>query len=516
MGSKFRIWDSEFGIRNFGSRNIGIPSPECRFPIPVLLLALCLSVSLAQSQTPPEQAAPAQTAPEPAPAPLRYAARPATPLGLREITLKVGEGELLQYPDLASRISVSDPNIADAVVISPHEVVLNGKSAGATTVMVWHGDNVSRYEVNVQPDLSEIQKQLRATLPNEQIQVSSTKDAILLTGVVTDPEVSKRAADIASIHAKTVVNLLQAPPASIRQVMLEVKFASVDRTALNEFAVNLFSVNSTLNGASSTQTTATPLQGQLQLTPIPGGEPKLGSQTVNISNLLNLYAFRPDINLGATIQALQQRNLLQILAEPDLITVSGKEASFLAGGEFPYPVLTTTPATGTAAPIITVQFRKFGVQLNFTPTVDTSEMIHLKVKPEVSSLDFSNALQIAGFLIPAISTRQAETEVDLREGESFAIAGLLDNRVTQQLAKVPFLGDVPILGQLFRSRQTTKTNTELLVVITPRFVKPYAPGETVPLPQFPADFIDGKAPSQVPGQPKFVGPRGHDSPGGPS
>ena len=480
-------------------------------------LVVSLSGSALQApSTPLEQTPAPQTPVEPPPAPLSYSATPATQLAPREITLMVGRGHLLQFPDFASRVSLSEPTIVDAVVVSPHEVVLNAKSAGNTTVMIWHGESVSRFEVTVQPDLSEIQQQLRATLPDEQIQVSSSKDAILLTGVVSNPEVSKRAAEIASIHAKTVVNLLQAPPAVNRQVMLQVKFASVDRTALSQFAFNLFSTNSTLNGSLTTQQTSTPLLGQLQLSPSPGNEPTLGSQTVNIANLLNLYVFRPNINLGATINALKQRSLLEILAEPDLITISGHEASFLAGGEFPFPVLTTTGSTGSAAPVVTIQFREFGVRLNFTPTVDTNEMIHLKVKPEVSSLDFANALQISGFLIPAISTRRAETEVDLREGESFAIAGLLDNRVTEVLGKVPVLGDVPIIGQLFRSHSTQKSNSELLVVITPRFVKPFAAGETVPLPEFPKKMLYGNPPGQEPAQPKFVGPRGHESSGGPS
>ncbi len=429
------------------------------------------------------------------------------------MTVQVGRGELLQFADSASRVSLSEPAIADAVVISPHEVVVNGKSAGNTTVMVWHGESVSRYDVTVQPDISEIQRELRATLPNEQIQVSSSKDAILLTGVATSPEVVRRAAEIASIHAKNVVNLVQAPPAENRQVMLQVKFATIDRGALTQLGVNLFSTNSKLVGSLTTQQFQFPRIGQLQLQPGPEGQPVLGSQQVSISDLLNLFAFRPDLNFGATLKLLKDKNVLEILAEPNLITVSGKEASFLAGGQFPFPVITSTGSGASSAPVVTIQFRPFGVRLAFTPTVDTNEMIHLKVRPEVSSLDFANALTIQGFLIPAISTREAETEVDLREGESFAIAGLLDNRVTEVVSKIPGIGDVPILGRLFRTRQTNKTNSELLVVITPHFVKPFAAGETVPMPGFPMTFLDGSIPDRNPAPPKFVGPRGHESSG---
>jgi pilus assembly protein CpaC len=439
--------------------------------------------------------------------------RPATPLPASTMTLTVGRGELLQFPDETSRVSVSDPTIADAIVVSSHDVVLNGKGPGNTTIMIWHGNNVSPYAITVEPDLSEIQKQLRATFPSEHIEVSSSKDAILLTGVVSEAEIGKQAAAIAAVHAKSVVNLIQSPPADNRQIMLQVKFASVDRTSLAQFGANIFSVNSKLNGSATTQQFPFPSLGQLPFSQGPNG-PQLGNQTVTVSNLLNIFAFRPDLNIGATLALLQSQNLLQILAEPNLMTLSGHEASFLAGGEFPFPVITNTGTGAQPTPVVTIQFRPFGVRLNFTPTVEANGLIHLKVKPEVSSLDYSNALTISGFTIPALSSRTAETEVELREGESFAIAGLIDNRVTKQLSKVPGIGDLPIIGNLFHTRSTDKTNTELLVLITPSFVKPFAAGTTPQLPQFPEGFL-GDEPSQLPGAPapNFVGPRGNDSTG---
>src|SRR5438552_13450269 len=428
------------------------------------------------------------------------------------MTLTVGRGELMQFADDTSRVSVSDPTIADAVVVSTHDVVLNGKSPGNTTIMIWHGDNVSPYNITVEPDLSEIQRQLRATFPSEQIDVSSSKDAILLTGVVSDAEVAKQAAAIAAVHAKSVVNLIQSPPPDSRQVMLQVKFATVDRTTLAQLGVNLFSVNNKLLGSATTQQFQFPRIGQLQFSPGANGQPQIGNQQVSVTDLLNIFAFRPDLNFGATLRLLQDQNLLEVLAEPNLITVSGKEASFLAGGEFPFPVITNTGTGAQATPVVTIQFRPFGVRLLFTPTVEPNGLIHLKVRPEVSSLDFASALTIQGFLIPAISSRTAETEVELHEGESFAIAGLIDNRVTQVVSKLPGIGDVPIIGHLFRTRSTEKTNTELLVLITPTFVKPFAAGETPPLPQFPEGFL-GDQPGQSPAPPAFVGPRGTDSSG---
>jgi pilus assembly protein CpaC len=446
--------------------------------------------------------------------PAQQPERVATPLPSTPMTLTVGRGELLQFPDETSRVSVSDPTIADAVVVSTHDVVLNGKAPGTTTIMIWHGDNVSPYAITVQPDLSEIQKQLRATFPSEQIEVSSSKDAILLTGVVTEPETAKQAAAIAAAYAKSVVNMIQSPPADNRQIMLQVKFASVDRTSLANLGANIFSLSPKLNGSATTQQFPFPSLGQLPFTQGPGG-PQLGNQTVTVSNLLNIFAFRPDLNIGATLALLQSQNLLQILAEPNLMTLSGHEASFLAGGEFPYPVITNTGTGAQPTPVVTIQFRPFGVRLNFTPTVEPNGLIHLKVKPEVSSLDFANALTISGFTIPALSSRTAETEVELREGESFAIAGLIDNRVTKQIAKLPGIGDLPVIGNLFRSRSTDKTNTELLVLITPSFVKPFAAGAAPPLPQFPEGFL-GNEPPQSPdtAAPSFVGPRGNDPPWG--
>jgi pilus assembly protein CpaC len=443
---------------------------------------------------------------------------PATPVPVKSMTLSVGHGELLQFTSEASRVAVSDPAIADAIVVSAHDVVLNGKTPGNTTIMIWHGDNVSPYNVTVEPDLTELEKQLHATFPIERIGVSSNKDSILLTGVVTDVEVVKKAVAIAGVYAKSVVSLLQSPPEEKRQVMLQVKFASIDRDNLTQLGANLFSLNNKLIGTATTEQFSFPRLGPLQLTPGANGQQVLSNQSVSISDALNLFLFRPDINIGATLKLLQNKNLLEILAEPNLVTMSGHEASFLSGGEFPYPVVTTTGSGGQTAPVVTIQFRPFGVKLTFTPIVESNGLIHLKVQPEVSQLDYANALTIQGFLIPAISTRKAETEVDLHENESFAIAGLIDNRVTKTVSKVPGFGDLPILGHLFSSKSTEKTNTELIVLVTPTFVKPFAPGQTPALPQMPEDFIGvppaGQTSTPPAGSPAFVGPLGHVAPSG--
>lgn len=439
-----------------------------------------------------------------------------------DMTMVTGKGELLQFDRDIVRVVVAEPKIADAIVVSPREVMINAKGPGRTTVMIWEtGAVAGRYNVNVTPDNSDFdkfRKEFRDGFPDSSVSITGNAETLVLTGAVKDVSQSKRAAAFASTRAKNVVNLLQTPPAEDpKQILLQVKFASIDRIALQELGFNLVSTNGKTLGSTSTQQFAPPRFSQLQ-----NQNGDTNTPTTNFSDLLNLFVFRPDLNIGATIRALQGRNLLQILAEPNLIAIEGSEASFLAGGEFPFPTLTATPTGGAVAPVVTVQFKKFGVQLGFTPTLTPSGAIHLKVHPEVSALDFANAVTLQGFLIPAVSTRRAETEVILRDGESFAIAGLIDNRVVEQLNRVWGLGDIPVLGQLFRSRSTKKTMDELLVVITPHFVKPLSPDERAKMPDMTAAFLptvaeekakkDAKKNKKAAQDPAFVGPRGHQEP----
>ncbi|MGI8742966.1 MAG: type II and III secretion system protein family protein [Bryobacteraceae bacterium] len=436
-------------------------------------------------------------------------------LASRAISLTVGKGNLLQFSNEVLRVAVAEPKIADAIVVSPREVMLNAKGVGKTTVVVWEtGASPMRYEINVISDTSDLDslRQELKTIAGAQIAVNGTPESLVLTGSVTNPDMSKRLQALAATHAKTVVNLLETPAATEpRQIMLEVKFASVDRSRLSDFGFNLFSRNPGGIGETSTQQFQQPRFSQLQFQ-----NQDFSNTTVNFADILNLFYFRADLNIGATIRALQGRNVLQILAEPNLIAVEGKTASFLAGGQFPFPTITSTTTGGATAPVVTVQFKPFGVQLDFTPTILTNGSIYLKVSPEVSSLDFTNAVQLQGFLIPALTTRRAETEVVLKDGETFAIAGLIDNRVTQVLNKVRGLGDIPILGTLFKSRSTQKSNDELLVVITPHFVRPLAPGEKPRMPLVEVPFLptveqenDKKKGVKAP---EFVGPRGHQEP----
>jgi pilus assembly protein CpaC len=286
------------------------------------------------------------------------------------------------------------------------------------------------------------------------------------------------------------VNVLTFGPVGAQEVLLEVKFAEVDRSAVLQLGANLFApgVGNTVVtsqtgqfGALSVTTSAptTTTNGSTSTTTTTAVPP-----TVNISDFLNLFVARTDINVGAVIRALQQKNLLQILAEPNLIAVNGKEASFLAGGEFPFPVV--QPGNGFTS--VSIQFKEFGVRLRFTPEIMPSGNIHLKVVPEVSNLDFANGLSISGFNIPALSTRRAETEFELQDGQSFAIAGLMDNRVTSLNNKVPWLGDIPIIGNFFKSKNVQKGHTELVVLCTVKKISPST--KPAALPNYPVPFLD--------------------------
>jgi len=270
-----------------------------------------------------------------------------------------------------------------------------------------------------------------------------------------------------------------AEPPHDKQIMLEVKFAEVDRTKLDQFGFNLISTGSlNTQGALSTQQFGAPTMGGGG-----GGGGTLGgsSSSLSVTDILNVFLFRPDLNLGATLRALEQRNILQILAEPNLLAINGRPARFLAGGEFPFPVV----QGGTNFTAVTIQFRPFGVRLEFTGIITKENTIRLQVSPEVSTLDFTNALTISGFLVPAVSSRRAETEIELKDGQSFGIAGLIDQRTQAQLSKIKGFGDLPIIGHLFRSRNVSRSKTELLVMVTPHIVDPTRTGGTAPAPPKP-------------------------------
>ncbi len=403
------------------------------------------------------------------------------------LRLLAGRSMVVNSAETLKRVSVTNEEIALAIIVSPNQVLIHGIKPGKVTLLLWNDqEQIRAFELEVQLEpmnLTSLRATLSKILPNEKIQVSQSGSSIVLTGVVSSAGVIDQATSIAKTESANVVSLLSPVPMT-QVVMLEVKFAEVDRNAAQQLGVNIMSTGA-LNtpGRLSTGQFSPPTGGSMTGSI---GAPLQGfSTSFGLTDLLNIFIFRPDLNLGLTIKALQQKGLLQILAEPNLLALGGKEASFLAGGEFPIPIV----QAGGGGNAISVQFREFGVRLKFTANPDPDGVINLKVAPEVSSLDFANGVTLSGFLIPAMTTRKAETEVQLRDGQSFGIAGLLDNRVTQSATKIPWLADVPFLGKLFQSKDFKTSKSELLVTVTPHLVKPLAAGESAPLPVFPIPFL---------------------------
>jgi len=391
--------------------------------------------------------------------------------GSAPLRVMVGKSLLINTTERIKRLSVTDPGIAYAQPITPTQILVHGKAPGEVSLLIWDELERSRsFDLRVDVDVSACTDEEHRVFPDEQITVTPSRAAVVLSGHVSTEDVAKRAGELASAYSPKVVNVLTFGPVGSQEVLLQVKFAEVDRSALTQLGVNFVST-----GAGKTIGTVTTGQyGGFGPQSLPQSSLNSGTSTTatntsqSVNNVLNLFLFRPDINFGAVLEALQTKNLLQILAEPNLVALNGKEASFLAGGQFPFPIV--QPGNGFTA--VTISFKEFGVKLQFTPVIMPNGNIHLKVSPEVSTLDFANALTISGFTVPALSTRKAETEFELQDGQSFVIAGLMDNRVTDIYSKIPGLGDIPILGNLFRSKSLQKSNSELMVLCTVRRISP--------------------------------------------
>jgi pilus assembly protein CpaC len=405
--------------------------------------------------------------------------------------LTVGRSTVVATSFDVSRIAVTNPAVADAVVVAPREILVDGKGPGTVSLIVWGQGQRLQYDVVVEPGVSVLQQQLQQLFPGENIQVSFSDQAIILSGEVSANAVMLRAGEIATATSPKmqVLNMLQLPGGSeSQQVMLQVRFAEVNRRALQEAGASFFTSAAGFKNTwarTSTQQYAAPNFEELQSTKVRGadGEESIStSGELVFSDFLNLFFLSAKYDIGAVIRALRANGSFQSLAEPNLIAYNGQEASFLAGGEFPVPIV--QGATGS----VTIQFKEFGVRLNFRPTI-AGDVIRLKVRPEVSSLDFANGITLSGFRIPALTTRRAETDVELRDGQSFAIAGLLDNMSQDDQAAVPILSQIPIIGHLFKSKAQRAERTELMVLITPRLVRPLDPDEVPPLPTMPGKFL---------------------------
>ena len=436
-----------------------------------------------------------------------------------ELRLTVGKSVVIDYPADVQQISTSAPEVMDYSAVSSREILVHGKGLGAATLVVWtKGGQRTFYNVNVDMNLDPLRRMLKDSFPNEDIHAVSSRDTVALMGRVANKEVSDRAAVIAASFSKNVTNNIQLTAAPIdKQILLRVKFAELDRTKELQYGVNLLGLAGQTQLSTTTQQFGAPLVTASSLVAPSGATTSTGSSnsatgvgsgssssggttssgstsTFNITQALNLFAFDPRLNLGAFIKALQSENIIEILAEPNLVATNGKEAQFLVGGEFPVP----TVQGGSNSGAVTVQFREFGIRLFFTPNVTDRNTIKLHLRQEVSALDFANAVNLNGFTIPALSTRRAETEVELAEGQSFVVAGLVDNREREIFNKVPILGSLPIFGSLFKSRDEVKQRTDLVVLVTPEMTVPIGANDQKPNLYMPKDFLVRLDPKDIP------------------
>jgi len=361
------------------------------------------------------------------------------------ITIAKGTSASIQYPGQLTRVSVTDPAVAEAVVMTPSEVLINGLGLGTTSLFLWDSAGGRRhYSVEVTADVASLQRRLDHLFPDENISVTAEGNTVILDGSVSEERIARRANELAVATGAQVLDNLQAP--APRQILLEVRFAEVARDAISRLGPNVIRTTNPHRLSS-------------------GGDWTGGTDS---DGILDLSLISSDARLSMIIKALKSTGDFRSLAEPNLLAVDGQEASFLAGGEFPFP----TVQGGASSNAITVEWREFGVRLRFTPRVTNVGNIRLTIAPEVSSLDFAGGLSVAGYQIPTILTRKAATEVELREGQHLAIAGLMDNTMQESINKLPLLGDIPILGALFRSEENRQKRTELLVIVTPRLVVP--------------------------------------------
>ena len=439
----------------------------------------------------------------------KLTARSGAPGGLaatavNEIELPVGKSVVLNTDAPIKRVSLTTPDIADALVMAPQQVLIHGKAPGTISLFVWGtAGGITGYDIVVRRDLSELEERMSQLFPGEPITVASNGTDVVISGTVSTKYVVDKAAAVTAGYVESeenVVNLLrQQEGVASDQVMLRVRFAEVSRTAMQELGASFFTDIAGAGdwiGRLTTQQFAAPNFNGPNQQQFGNGEGFI------FSDFLNLLAFNSSAHLGIVIRALQTRGLFQSLAEPNLITQNGREASFLAGGEYPYPVVQGSNLNAA----VTILFKEFGVRLRFTPTILGEDLVHLKVAPEVSALDFSNAITLAGFRIPALLTRRTETEVELRDGQTFAIAGLIDSSLTETSRKIPGLGDIPILGRLFRSRAYQRNETELIVMITPHILRRDSVGVAAQLPDLVKPFMDPPARTLSPPPPAFAPP----------
>jgi pilus assembly protein CpaC len=380
------------------------------------------------------------------------------------VNVLVGQSRVINFDRPVGRFSVSNPEIAEAVLVTPDQVLVNGKGFGQVNFIAWEqtGGEFLVFDVYVRANLSLIDSQMRALFPKDDIRLSQANGSVVMSGSVSDPKIAAQAQSVVEAAGFKSVNMLASPVKGMTQVQLQVRVAEVNRSRATDLGLSY-----AYQASPGTGTYLNSGQGPSSL-----GNVVNGAMQGSLSSALNLFVMAG--NTMSMIRALQTQGALRELAEPNLIAMDGSQASFLAGGEFPVPVV---QGGGGGQSSVSIIFKEYGVRLNFKPTIVDEDHIRLELEPEVSTIDFANGVKFDGFLIPALRTRRAKTSVELRDGQSFALAGLLDNTETKSLSKVPMLGDIPVLGSLFRSKSFQKNETELMFIVTAQLVKPVNPDD---------------------------------------
>ncbi len=405
--------------------------------------------------------------------------------------LLVGHSSFVNTKHRLSRVYVTNPGVLDSYTASPNQIVITAKAPGMSTLIVWDEMGDSQvFTVSADGDLSNLRAALAQAMPNEKFDVQEAEGRITLAGFVGTKDTADNAMKIATVYAKDVHNALIVNSSKVKQVRLKVRFVEIDRSKSVQFGFNIFGLagntlfstttsqfptGPTLSSLGSGSSTSSSSTGSSST-----GQTLLSGTSIQVSDPLNFLIYSASANIGIGLKDLESKQLLQVLAEPTMMTMSGQKASFLAGGEFPFPVIQPGGTNGAAS--VSISFRPYGVKLEFTPVVNPDGTIDLTVAPEVSALDYTNSVSISGYTIPALSTRKAQTEVVLRDGQTFAISGLIDQRTTDAYQRTPGITSVPIIGALFKSKSLNHGRTELLVVVTPEIIDPLSAKDTLHVP----------------------------------
>jgi pilus assembly protein CpaC len=413
------------------------------------------------------------------------------------VNVLVGQSRVINFDRPIGRFSVSNPEIAEAVLVAPDQVLVNGKAFGQVNFIAWEqaGGQFIVFDVFVRANLSLIDSQIRALFPKDDIRLSQANGSVVISGSVADPITATRVQAVVEAAGFKTVNMLSSPEKGIKQVQLQVRVAEVSKNRIRDLGTSYGyqgapGAGGYVNGGTGPSALSGPVNPNGSL----GGGILGGVLSGSALNVLVMGG-----NMLGMLRLLQTQGAVRSLAEPNVIAMDGQQASFLAGGEFPVPIV---QSDGTRT-IVTIVWKEYGVKLNFKPTIIDEDHIRLELEPEVSTIDFSNGVKFDGFVIPGLKTRKAKTGIELRDGQSFALAGLIDNTESRSLSKVPVLGDIPILGNLFKSKQYQKNETELMFIVTAQLVKPVSPDD---IPQMRG--IDGIRSTPLGVEPKGEGIQG--------